>query len=95
MLTKEEQLAVLQQLTYQDSRKTKESRRGKKFVITKALFLQAFYGKTNTLKRELIQDFFLKVKTMTDQVKMQNMQKLNNNSMSQVKIAPINPNLIK
>lgn len=97
MITKDEQLAVLQQLTYKDSRKVKEARRGKDFVISKALFLQSFYGKNNKIKRQLIEDFFSKVKSMTDQNKLMAMVQMgkNGNRMSDVKIAPISPRLIK
>ena len=95
MLTKNEQLAVLQQLTYSDSRKVKEGRRGKKYVISKALFLQAFYGKTNPLKRELIDDFFSKIKETSEIKKINLMMKKPNNSLDQIKLRPISPRLIK
>lgn len=96
-ISRDEQLAILQQLTYRDSRKIKEGRRGKKYVISKALFLQAFYGKTNKLKRQIVDDFFSKVKIMTEQTKMQDLISLGNSKKStkEVKIAPISPRYIK
>lgn len=93
MLTPDEQLAILQQLTYSDSRKVKESRRGKKFFISKQLFLQVFYGKTNKIKREVIDDFFTKVKATGTEAKMRTIFALNHQNMSDVKLRPISPKL--
>lgn len=96
-ITRDEQLSILQQLTYRDSRKVKEGRRGKRYVISKALFLQSFYGKTNKLKRQLVEDFFTKVKIMTNETKKNELIALGNSkkSTSEVKIAPISKRYIK
>lgn len=96
MLTKDEQLVVLQKLKYADERTLKESRRNKDYSISKALFLQAFYGKSNKIKRQLIDDFFSKVKESGERQKIKDMFDLKNkNKMSSVKIHPISPILIK
>jgi hypothetical protein len=92
MLSREEKIAVLQQLTYSDSRKVKESRRGKKFVITKALFLQSFLGKNVQVKNKILTDF-LKIKDTAIANKMPNIAD-QEKTMQDVKFNPISPNLI-
>lgn len=76
MLSKNEKDAILEQFTYEDSRKVKESRRGKIYSISKVLFKKAYFGNSPTERKTLITDFFTKVGDNSVKTRMENMLKM-------------------